>query len=363
MVSSPPNQDEIEISLFGPGYGECIIIHLGIDCWVVIDSCINPKTKKPIAVEYLNNLNVDLKNVKLIVATHWHDDHVRGISDVVLNCPEAEFVISEAIVQDEFIKFLSVYFQSTMISSCSGTNELKNVISYLSESGRIPKRAISDRKIWVHPSGNEEIRCEIFSLSPSDEAILLSNIQIASLIPFLKEEKRRVPEIRPNYTSVVLWVNINGKKLLLGSDLENSSSKDIGWEAIVNSKYKPNGKAIVYKVAHHGSENGHNDLLWESMIEDATYAILTPFKNGNVRLPRFKDIKKLIKQCRNSYITSTLKDKKPKTDPFIDKIMNASVKNRKLVNNEFGQIRLRSKINSVPENWRLDLFGDARRLF
>lgn len=24
-----PNVDEVEVSLFGPGYGECIVIHIG----------------------------------------------------------------------------------------------------------------------------------------------------------------------------------------------------------------------------------------------------------------------------------------------------------------------------------------------
>jgi len=34
-----PEKDEIEVSIFGPGYGECIVIHIGNNEWVVID-CI-----------------------------------------------------------------------------------------------------------------------------------------------------------------------------------------------------------------------------------------------------------------------------------------------------------------------------------
>lgn len=363
MISRPPDPNEIEISLFGPGYGECILIHIGDNCWTIIDSCVNPKTKNPVAIEYLSKLNVDLCNVKLIVATHWHDDHVRGLSDVVCNCPDADFFLSEAISQSEFIDFLSIYSDRCMMCSTSGTNELQNIVDHLTIRGRIPQRAISNRLIWSFKSENEKINCEIHSLSPSDRSILHSNQQIAKLIPQIKNEKRRVPDLRPNHAAVVLWIRINDKNILLGSDLENHRYEDMGWNAIVKSSQKPKGKAIVYKVAHHGSETAHNEDVWETMIEKESYAILSPFKKGNIKLPRFEDIKRLLRYSDRSYITSLNRDKKPKNNHFIDKIMDASVKSRKLVNSEFGQIRLRSKIASNFEDWSVSQFGDAMRLY
>ena len=94
------------VSLFGPGYGEGILIHLGSKEWIVVDSCINPETGNSVALEYFETINVDPNSVKLIVATHWHDDHIRGLCDVVRNCKKAEFVISEALIEDEFINLV-----------------------------------------------------------------------------------------------------------------------------------------------------------------------------------------------------------------------------------------------------------------
>lgn len=39
---APPAADEIEFSLFGPGYGEAVAVHLGDGTWLLIDSCIDP---------------------------------------------------------------------------------------------------------------------------------------------------------------------------------------------------------------------------------------------------------------------------------------------------------------------------------
>src|SRR5947209_16424 len=99
-----PADDQIEVSLFGPGYGECCIIHVGSGKWIIVDSCIDPKSKSPVALQYLKEMGYDLASaVVMIIATHWHDDHVRGISQVMAECPNAEFVVSIAMSSKEFI--------------------------------------------------------------------------------------------------------------------------------------------------------------------------------------------------------------------------------------------------------------------
>ncbi len=72
-VKTPPAKDEIEISIFGPGIGECILLHLGDNEWIVVDSCIDRITHGPIGIKYLKDLNVNLAtSVKLFIITHWH---------------------------------------------------------------------------------------------------------------------------------------------------------------------------------------------------------------------------------------------------------------------------------------------------
>jgi len=37
--------DELEVSVFGPGYGESLAIHLGLGSWIIIDSCRHNQTR------------------------------------------------------------------------------------------------------------------------------------------------------------------------------------------------------------------------------------------------------------------------------------------------------------------------------
>ena len=89
-----PAADEIEVTLFGPGYGEAIAVHLGEGAWLLVDSCIDPESKAPASGTYLEQIGIDAGQVRAIVASHWHDDHVRGISQLAAKYPKADFVIS-----------------------------------------------------------------------------------------------------------------------------------------------------------------------------------------------------------------------------------------------------------------------------
>jgi glyoxylase-like metal-dependent hydrolase (beta-lactamase superfamily II) len=77
----PPAHDQFEVSIIGPGRGECVILHLGNNDWCVVDSCLDRNSSQPAAVEYLQSLGGDaLGGVRLVIATHWHDDHIRGLA-------------------------------------------------------------------------------------------------------------------------------------------------------------------------------------------------------------------------------------------------------------------------------------------
>ena len=41
VTSARPRRDEVEVTLFGPGYGESVVVHAGVDDWLVVDSCLD----------------------------------------------------------------------------------------------------------------------------------------------------------------------------------------------------------------------------------------------------------------------------------------------------------------------------------
>lgn len=74
---------EIEISIFGKGFGECIVLCVGEKDCIIVDSFLNPSTQNPIAIDYLKAIDFDCNRIKFVVLTHWHTDHISGISEIL----------------------------------------------------------------------------------------------------------------------------------------------------------------------------------------------------------------------------------------------------------------------------------------
>jgi hypothetical protein len=67
-----PSLDEVEITVFGPGYGEAISVHVGDGCWLLADSCVLPSSSKPASLDYLERIGVSFSDVKVIIAMLLH---------------------------------------------------------------------------------------------------------------------------------------------------------------------------------------------------------------------------------------------------------------------------------------------------
>jgi glyoxylase-like metal-dependent hydrolase (beta-lactamase superfamily II) len=129
---SAPAPDEVEVSIFGPGFGECIVVHFGNGDWGVVDSCLNPDSKRPAALHYLESLNVNVgQSVRLVVATHWHDDHLQGISSVFQAAESAVFACTGAVREPDFETILAFLMGTRSLIGGSGVDELRNVVAEL----------------------------------------------------------------------------------------------------------------------------------------------------------------------------------------------------------------------------------------
>lgn len=53
-----PAADQIEITVFGPGYGESVVVHVGNGRWLVFDSCQQETTGRPVALHYFDQTGV-----------------------------------------------------------------------------------------------------------------------------------------------------------------------------------------------------------------------------------------------------------------------------------------------------------------
>jgi beta-lactamase superfamily II metal-dependent hydrolase len=270
-----PNPQEIEVSFFGPGFGESVVIHAGNDEWIVIDSCIDSDSGQPAALVYFNQIGVDpSKAVRLVLATHWHDDHIGGMAELVGQCAAAEFACSAAVTRNEFLEVAAVYNSRPLSRELSGVSEIYRTLLMIRESGRVPKYAIADRPLFRSARGN----CEVTALSPTDGEMVRFLRSVTALLPTAQpavsngdtpgspaKTKVRFPWLHENDSSVASWVAIGEIQLLLGADLEEHHQSGRGWTAVLASSTRPAGVACLFKIAHYGSGTGHHDQVWSQM--------------------------------------------------------------------------------------------------
>src|SRR5439155_3344773 len=161
--TDPPEPDELEVSLFGTGFGECVVAHLGCGDWIIVDSCFAPDGKTSAALAYLKCLGVSLATaVKRVVATHWHNDHVRGLAQTMQECASAKFICSQALFTKEFIALTELWKRHRL--TASPLSELTAIITTIARANSVLKGssgdsplgfALANRCLWRRPRASE----------------------------------------------------------------------------------------------------------------------------------------------------------------------------------------------------------------
>ncbi|MBF0463333.1 MAG: MBL fold metallo-hydrolase [Magnetococcales bacterium] len=82
-----------------------MVIHVGCGEWIIVDSCAGESAGHPSKpIEYLKNIGHKPEEcVRIVVATHWHDDHIAGLSEALDMCQKAVFCCSIVLSGKEFI--------------------------------------------------------------------------------------------------------------------------------------------------------------------------------------------------------------------------------------------------------------------
>jgi len=249
----------------------------------------------------------------------------------------------------------------------SGVDEFNDILEILScrtNDGRIesrgPQWAIADRKLLHLPKKGRCFNVEVHALSPSDAAMTLALREIGQMMPKAGTPKRRVISQTPNHASVALWVIIGDLNILLGSDLENHPPNNLGWKAVLVSKNKPAGRALVVKVPHHGSSDAYNRDMWNQMVLPDPIALLTPFASGVNPLPSIADIGRIKKHASRIYCTGRPTGwHPPRRDPSVERTIRETVRTQRLIHGRMGHVRVRFKAGEGLNNPRIELFEQA----
>ena len=352
-AGTPPGQHEFELTLLGSGYGESVVLHVGSGVWIIVDSCLD-EHGIPGALSYLESIGLDpARAVALIVATHWHDDHIRGMARLVEACDRAAFCCAGALCEKEFLAAVRALESRHLSVNGSGLREVYQVLTRLREGVSQPTFAHADRRIFVRGE------CQVWSLSPGDASFRRFLESIGRLLPTAGQAKNRVPSLSPNEVAVALWIEAGDVAALLGSDLEKR-----GWIEILESKARPAGKASAFKVPHHGSKSAHEPKVWTRMLDPEPFAVLTPWERGGRSLPNQGDVRRILSDTPNAYATAGIgasAQARACKNRTVDRTIRESGISLRSLPMSSGALRLRRPFGPQAQ-WRAEKFGPAGHL-
>lgn len=315
-----PNVNELEITLLGAGCeaGESIVVHLANGKWIIIDSCKSGGEVLPLY--YLRKKEVDLeRDVIYVICTHWHLDHIDGLSEVIGECKNAILAIPSFFNQKKVFRALFANYKNNrslivkeMVESLAVIKERNGVLRQPIYLG--PRDEVADVTI-------DGVKIEVRSFGPSDHAKELYDKMLAESTLL----NVSVSDLEPNMCSSVLDITTDNHLLsvLLGADLEcNRKEKrnldcksecdanlQLGWCNVVkcSKKYRERSKYHYIKASHHSSITGYCPELMDTKVDkESTVITTTAFENNaGVRLPEQLMLRKYRSICDNYYITAS----------------------------------------------------------
>jgi hypothetical protein len=361
--SSPPLPDELELSVFGPGFGECLVVHLGSNCWMVVDSCPGLRDDS-IALEYLDSLGVNVgEGVKLVVASHWHDDHIQGLASVVRYCKSARFACSAALKSEEFFTLVAAGETAKLVEHSSGTAEFAEILNELATRQQRATRRGPDHwateGMLLHALSSEA-PVEVFALSPSAQTITDAHLNLSTLIPTLGQPSRRIPAFTPNHLSVAILLKAPGVQLLLGADLESNADERRGWRAVVASPVGGSTACQTYKVAHHGSNDADHDDIWSRLLTPEPIAMLTPYSRSKSPRPSERDVERIKARGAATFCTTWPPNaRNKKRRGVVDQQIREVARTHRTLPSGTGHLRLRVPLSGPCHAGLVERFDGA----
>lgn len=303
MQDKCPADDVLELSLFGPGIGECIVVHLGCGDWMVVDSCLGEDRETPVARQYLESIGVNLETqVKLIVITHWHADHIAGASKLVSQCKNAEVALSGAWFNEAFFELVISAQCPTHVKRHSPSAEIWAIFERLRDRGNPgghPDHWATHGNVLFN-----EAHAQVFALSPMAATVTAAELDLRKQTPVEGESILTPPPVHPNAHSVALLIKKGNHAVLLGADLPSDGPSERGWDAVIDSRVRPRVSANAFKVAHHGSGNGDTPRIWSELLASDPIAFVAPYATGRKKLPSADDVNRIRESSAALYCTS-----------------------------------------------------------
>lgn len=352
-----PEVGEIEVSIFGPGRGEGIAVHLGNGQWITVDSCVNQRTTRNPLIDYLEEIGVDpAEAVRLVIATHAHDDHTAGIGDLFVAAKGASFVPSSAIASPQFFASIAADEDFEKQLNQSVRSEFRAVFAELDTRPKPSVRYAMEQSVLLAiDEDNEMPAIKVTALSPSHQAIHRANSRLAEGAA-VADQRKKLAGGDPNEHSIAIWVEVGDIAILLGADLI-IGPEGCGWKE-VDATHHPRLTASLFKVPHHGSSNAHYEPTWTKLVGDDAIALLAPYRMGEKSIPRGSDLERIRARATRTFLAAN--PVAPAASRELKKAratLGSLASNVREIDGVPGHVRARRR--SDEEGWRVETFAPA----
>jgi beta-lactamase superfamily II metal-dependent hydrolase len=272
----------LSLLAFGPGFGESLLIRTPEASWVAIDSASRQRKRRAVnpALVALETYDVELD---VVLLTHPHEDHVKGLRDLIERCGDGAIVGAV----EPLMRTPSSYAVASEVDDVAAITGGAGVAAHVA----IERAWAKGRRKWTVSAGSiiEVGGCRFEVLTPGADAL----DEFASGSAFDLNDLSAAIRIK--------WAN--GGDLVLGAD-----ATAIAWEE-ASVRLAPENllSCRPIKVSHHGSEKAIHRLLIDDQNPDPDRPLVVTPWNGGKGLPRFdpnQGVDRLLRAADSLQLTS-----------------------------------------------------------
>lgn len=258
MTTEKPN---LTIHVLGAGKGESIVIQLPNGRWGVVDCYSSSLDDIATNATYGFLVENAVEELEFICMTHPHDDHYRGIGQLLDRFRTRYFWHSGSQSVSQFkahVNYVRCEAEGYAADSGRAYLEIWQKIDELRRQKLTRLKESRPTTVLYPVPLDENANFRIVGLAPSGNQAAIYHRGFLDCFDDEGRFKKRLPHDHQNRISVALLLEYGSTRIVLGGDVESP-----GW-ADVLQEISPNLlDAALVKVSHHGSTNGYCPNLWK----------------------------------------------------------------------------------------------------
>jgi len=179
----PLKKTDIELTFFGPGYGESIVVHIPSLGWAAIDSCEFGRFGQRFVPPLQYLISQKAQRLAFLVLSHPHQDHYKGMEQIIDHYLGKIDRICR--YQGDGVRELAGYLTNRGIKGTPGAKSFALVLKAI-------KKAVKNGAEFRHLSAMTQI-------VPSNIASINGNnfeVEVLSLSPSAEDEESYVDILR-----------------------------------------------------------------------------------------------------------------------------------------------------------------------